>query len=264
MAFVSYAQNFEDVMLWRALGNVKNGFYIDVGANDPVVDSVTKAFYERGWRGINIEPLHEHWIDLEVDRPEDINLECAVGERAGDLELWIPDVRGWATADQEVVKRQQLSGVGGAYKRVPVKTLAEICDQHVQGEIHFLKIDVEGLEEAVISGMDFKRHRPWVLLIEAVEPNSKVEVHDAWEAVILSNGYALAYSDGLNRYYISDEHAELRGDFEYPPNVFDDFVRVDQKKAFDEVGRLERELSSMRESRSWRITAPLRWLCSKF
>ena len=44
MPFVSHAQNFEDVMLWRALGDVKQGFYVDVGAADPVDMSVTKAF----------------------------------------------------------------------------------------------------------------------------------------------------------------------------------------------------------------------------
>ncbi len=56
MTFISYAQNFEDVMLWRALKHVENGFYVDVGAQDPVVDSVSLAFYEHGWRGVHIEP----------------------------------------------------------------------------------------------------------------------------------------------------------------------------------------------------------------
>ena len=43
--FISYAQNFEDVILWRALNHVENGFYVDVGAMDPTEHSVTKAFY---------------------------------------------------------------------------------------------------------------------------------------------------------------------------------------------------------------------------
>ena len=56
MAFVSYAQNFEDVMLWRALRHGEHRFWVDVGAADPDVLSVTRAFSERGWHGINIEP----------------------------------------------------------------------------------------------------------------------------------------------------------------------------------------------------------------
>jgi hypothetical protein len=51
---VSYAQNFEDVMLWRAFKKVACGFYIDVDACDPTEHSVTKAFYARGWRGIKL------------------------------------------------------------------------------------------------------------------------------------------------------------------------------------------------------------------
>lgn len=49
MSFVSYAQNFEDVMLWRALKNVPDGFYIDIGAQDPVKCSVSLGFHLRGW-----------------------------------------------------------------------------------------------------------------------------------------------------------------------------------------------------------------------
>ena len=52
--FVSYAQNFEDVILNRALKSVTNGFYIDIGAEDPVTDSVSLAFYNKGWRGVHV------------------------------------------------------------------------------------------------------------------------------------------------------------------------------------------------------------------
>ena len=58
--FVSYAQNFEDVMLWRAFSHIESGFYIDVGAQHPTIDSVSLAFYERGWTGIDIEPVPEY------------------------------------------------------------------------------------------------------------------------------------------------------------------------------------------------------------
>ena len=88
MSFISYAQNFEDVMLWRAFQHVERGFYIDVGANDPTIDSVTKAFYEVGWHGINLEPLISHHADLVRDRPNDINLICAAGADIGEIELW--------------------------------------------------------------------------------------------------------------------------------------------------------------------------------
>src|SRR3954462_3282364 len=97
MMFISYAQNFEDVMLHRALMGVVNGFYIDVGASDPVLDSVTKAFYELGWTGITIEPEPEVSRKLCEDRKRDINLGVAIGDHAGSGTLFDLKVRGHAT-----------------------------------------------------------------------------------------------------------------------------------------------------------------------
>jgi FkbM family methyltransferase len=228
MSFVSYAQNFEDVMLWRALKHVENGFYIDVGANDPTLDSVTKAFYERGWHGINIEPLPSHYADLIQERPQDINLQCAAGASNGEIEVWECDVRGWATASADVMARHTASGHKGTFHRVPVSRLADICAQHVSGEIHFLKIDVEGFEKSVIDGADFSRFRPWIIVIEATKPNSTEEIHGEWESTVLSADYDLGYTDGLNRFYVAKERDELRNSLRYPPNVFDEFIRSEQ------------------------------------
>jgi len=80
MPFISYAQNLEDVMHYRALRDVKRGFYVDVGANSPDQHSVTRTLYERGWRGINIEPATGFHEQLVAARPDDINLAVAVGD----------------------------------------------------------------------------------------------------------------------------------------------------------------------------------------
>jgi hypothetical protein len=102
VSFTSYAQNYEDVMLARAFKGIEKGFYIDVGAQDPVQDSVTKAFYEQGWRGINIEPVM-HWFDrLCADRPHDINLQLAVSDHPGMLHLFEVMDSGLSTTDPEV------------------------------------------------------------------------------------------------------------------------------------------------------------------
>src|SRR5215469_14821774 len=70
---VSHAQNFEDVMLRRALQDIKRGCYVDIGAGDPDLDSVTRWFYEAGWRGINVEPDPRYFEKLAERRPEDTN-----------------------------------------------------------------------------------------------------------------------------------------------------------------------------------------------
>ena len=231
MNFISYSQNFEDVMLWRALQHVDRGFYIDVGANDPTIDSVTKAFYEAGWRGINIEPLISHHDDLLLDRPNDINLICAAGATLGEIELWECDVRGWATAKEEVIAQLSSLGHRGTLRRVPMRTLADICDEFVKNDIHFLKIDVEGFEQDVLEGADFLRFRPWIIVIESTAPNSTIEIHVQWEHLLLKTNYQLAYADGLNRFYVALEHSELLTSLRYPPNVFDNFTVFSHAKA---------------------------------
>ena len=57
----SYSQFYEDFILISVFHNVKEGFYIDIGANDPNIISVTKSFYLSGWNGINIELLPDKY-----------------------------------------------------------------------------------------------------------------------------------------------------------------------------------------------------------
>ena len=80
---ISYAQNSEDVVLMRAFADETNGFYIDVGAWDPVADSVTKVFYDGGWRGINIEPQPARCKLFEKERQRDTNLNVAISDAEG-------------------------------------------------------------------------------------------------------------------------------------------------------------------------------------
>ena len=87
--FVSYSQDFEDFILFYLFYDKERGFYIDVGANDPNFISVTKAFYERGWYGINIEPLPFKYELLQKFRQRDINIQIGVGKKKGNATLEI-------------------------------------------------------------------------------------------------------------------------------------------------------------------------------
>ncbi|MBD9576654.1 FkbM family methyltransferase [Pseudomonas sp. PDM23] len=247
MSFISYAQNFEDVMLWRALRSIAEGFYIDVGANDPTVDSVTRAFYDAGWHGINIEPISTHYAELQNARPRDINLHCAAGSAAGELSIWQCDVRGWATMSPEIARQHEEAGFSGAWEKTPVRTLSDICREHAPEEIHFLKIDVEGFEHEVIQGMDMRRFRPWLMVIEATVPSSPEENFGTWESALLGNGYTLAYADGLNRFYVADEHRELQQAFVYPPNIFDDFISGQLLQAVDATHVLQAQVEQQQQ-----------------
>jgi FkbM family methyltransferase len=243
MTFISYAQNSEDVLLWRALGHIKDGCYIDVGASDPVEHSVTKAFYDAGWHGINLEPLPAHVAAFAEQRPRDVNLAVAAGSRQGELTLYdVPAVRGWASPKQSVAESHRAEGHEVAELKVPVRTLASVCEEHVRGEIQFLKIDVEGFEGEVLQGMDFGRWRPWVLVIEATLPGRRETSHGTWEHLVTGQRYRFAWFDGLNRYYVAEEHPELLDALKVQPNVFDAFVSWHLDRALHKVQRLDGEL----------------------
>ena len=205
----SHAQAREDVILDYALRGVTHGFYIEVGAQDLVVDSVTKPFYELGWRGINIEPIHEYFRKLQDDRPRDINLLTAVGREPGSAFFHEVLQTGLSTTNARYAQRNAEIGYAVRFYNVACTTLDRICADAECQTMHFLKIDVEGSEKAVLEGFSFDEVRPWVVVIEATEPNSNRPIFADWEELLVAHGYQCAYFDGLNRFYVAIERREL-------------------------------------------------------
>lgn len=226
MMFISHAQNFEDVMLWRALRNIPDGFYIDVGAADPKENSVTRAFYEHGWRGVNIEPEPGYAAALRESRPCDINLEVAAGAVPGTALLHCISGTGLSTFDRAIAEQHTSAGFPPALAvDVEVTTVTQICRAHAPPAIHFLKIDVEGSERDVLLGTDLRAFRPWIILVEATKPFSPEIVSGTFEHLVHEADYQSCWFDGLNTFYIAAEREEhLRGAFQAPPNFFDGFV----------------------------------------
>jgi FkbM family methyltransferase len=255
---ISYAQNREDILLWRALHDLPNGFYIDVGAEDPTQNSVTRAFYERGWHGINVEPVLAHCDKLCNERPRDITLQVAIGDRVGWSTLYeFPDT-GLSTLVEEVASRHQSKGLCYVERRVPIVTLTSLWEGFVKGQVHFLKIDVEGYEPQVLDGMALARYRPWIILIEATEPRTCNGAWHEWEGKILEAQYEFVHFDGLNRWYLAAERSELKERFDAPPNIFDQFELAATVSVCNRLVAVERDLERIRASASWRWTAPLR------
>jgi FkbM family methyltransferase len=225
MPFISYAQNYEDVILWRALRDLEQGYYVDVGAADPEELSVTRAFYERGWSGINVEPLDEYFDKLALARPHDINLKVAAGRETGLRTLHVVDGTGLSTMDPKIAAQHRAAGWRPHEIVVPVVPLEKIFRDCAPPAIHFLKIDVEGAEAEVLEGLNLYLARPWIVVVEATKPFSRASTHGEWEHLLTGHGYSFAYFDGLNRFYVADEFPQLKERLTVPPNVFDDFIR---------------------------------------
>jgi FkbM family methyltransferase len=247
MTFISYAQNLEDVMLWRALKHIDSGFYIDVGANDPNQDSVTRAFYERGWRGINLEPIPNWFEKLQTKRLRDINLQIAAGKEQGEeLFYEIPNT-GLSTSNEIIANSHKCElGFEVLERKVTVRSLTELCLHYHSSPIHFLKIDVEGAEKSVLDGLDLLVIRPWIILIESLFPLTQTQNHEEWEPILLAANYDFVYFDGLNRFYVAKEHQELAISFVSPPNTNDEYMLKSEFEAILKIDSLSDELQMLK------------------
>ena len=220
MSIVSYAQNFEDVLLWRALGDVKDGRYIDIGAHDPVVDSVSQAFYEAGWRGMHVEPLPHYAAKLREARPEELVIEAAVTEAAGPMPFY--ELSGLSSGRADIARHHERSGHVTRKMLVPTVRLDDLL-KLIGADIHWLKIDVEGMEADVLRSWGKSSVRPWVLVVEATFPNTQDPTQHLWLDEVLGRGYEQVFFDGLSCYFVHESHRDLAARFASPANFFDKF-----------------------------------------
>ncbi len=223
--FQSYSQNGEDILLHRCFGDVAVGFYVDIGASASVTDSVTQAFYERGWRGINVEPLPWHVRELNRYRPRDVNFAGVCREAEGPCTFYAAvGLDGLSSLSHEGAVRT-VGEDNVVSMIVQGTTLASLFDKHAPSTVNFLKVDVEGAEAAVLASNDWSRWRPQIVLLEATKPLTQLRSDETCRAILEASGYLYVYFDGLNGYYVSSERSDLAEHFSAPVNFFDNAKR---------------------------------------
>jgi len=220
--FFSYAQNLEDYHLSLLLGDVGRGFYIDVGGGHAVADNVSFWFYERGWRGIVVEPQAEIARAYRLVRPRDATVEALCGAEAGEAVLFQAErFHGLSTTVRQHAEAAEAAGVATVERRLPVTTLAALCAAHAPERVDFLKIDVEGAEASVLAGNDWARFRPRVVVVEAVAPWTMADRSDDFAPILTAAGYRDVFFDGLNRFYLAGEEMHRAARLPAEPTPWD-------------------------------------------
>ncbi|MCL3862719.1 FkbM family methyltransferase [Actinotalea sp. K2] len=262
--FVSYAQHGEDVVLWRALRDIPNGRYVEVGANHPTDLSITRAFYDRGWSGVTIDPVASFAALHRRARPRDTFVQAAVtNEDVENVVLNEFPETGLSTLDAEITERHDAAGHPHHATTVRARRLDAILDDAglAGKEIHFITVDTEGSERAVLQSLDLTHWRPWILVVESTVPLGTAQTHDSWEPALLAAGYTFCMFDGLSRYYVADEHkAHLGPRLSYPACPLDLYARQDTlaaKRTIDEL--TEARDTATDELIRWRTEAIARW-----
>jgi len=279
-----YSQNFEDVLLARCFSQVEHGFYIDVGAQDPEIDSVTRYFYDKGWSGINIEPVTE-FAEAFKSRKRDLTICCAAGSEEEIIPMSITLENGLSTFNPENAANIKELGFQIEKRNIQIRSLDSILEDFgiARTAFEFLKIDVEGYELNVIKGFDLNRYRPKIILCEVTKPNTSTKTKEFVPLcrAIESYGYHRLHFDGLNQWWcLSDLKDEFAKHFELPPGALDSGLITPyggtsaRKKILDLAKKLDEsnqkleeatlKLDAIYRSRSWKITRVLRHFTSVF
>ena len=167
----SYAQEGEDLIVARLVGDKTDGFYVDVGAHHPVRHSNTYRLYRRGWRGINIDATPGSMERFRRLRPRDINVECLVAATTEPRPFHVLAEPALNTASRPLAEQRRAENrhyrVTGTVTLQP-RTLASILREHLPTAqaIDLMSVDVEGLDLEVLRSNDWQSYRPRILLVE--------------------------------------------------------------------------------------------------
>jgi FkbM family methyltransferase len=169
----SYSQEGEDMIYRSFFENRKHykGFYIDVGAHHPFRYSNTLYFYQKGWRGINIEPTPAAKKLFDIFRKRDINLNLGISLDQGMLPFYCFNEPALNSFSKEVVEHKSATTKYYINKVIPVKTLtlAEVLDTYLPpGQvIDFMTIDAEGFDLDVLKSNNWDKYVPLFIIVEA-------------------------------------------------------------------------------------------------
>lgn len=196
----SHSQYYEDVFLASIFRGKGSGYYIDIGANDPDELSNTKSFYLRGWRGINVEPNRILFEKFLAARKEDVNINAGIGAAATEMTFYEMEPHTLSTFNREEILGPLRKGEARVVseKTVPVMTMCDLFRLYVRGkQVDFLSVDTEGFEYEVLSGNDWERNRPSVVVVE-MDRDRKQRVH----ALLAGADYERIHFNGLNAFYV--------------------------------------------------------------
>jgi FkbM family methyltransferase len=170
---ISYSQEGEDMVLKRIFGNISKGCYVDIGAHHPSLFSNTNYFYQKGWRGINVEPMAKSKALFDAERPNDTNLELLVSENEGPVKFYLFEPSLMNTMSEKKAEENKKFDWCRLKETVliPSVPLGKLLDKYLPAEtkINFMSIDVEGEELSVLKSNNWEKYRPEVLLVEFID-----------------------------------------------------------------------------------------------
>jgi hypothetical protein len=206
----SYSQEGEDRILARLFAETphRTGFYVDVGAHDPMRFSNTYLFYRQGWHGVNIDATPGSMQPFEKHRPRDTNVETGIGSDETTAPFYMFNEPALNSFDKELSESRNID----PYKiievvYVPVSPLRHVLHGHLPGEklLSFLNVDVEGRDLDVLNSNDWSVFRPTFVLAECLGSTMEEAIHGPVSELMFSVGYRFIAKTANTAFYQIDE-----------------------------------------------------------
>lgn len=192
-----FSPDREQAMVREFFAARPSGFFVEVGANDPKKDSQSWHLEQAGWTGILIEPQPDLVERLRKERSARVfGVACSSPQHAGGtMRLYVAGP--FSSFDPSLM----VTGVRPEDAiDVPVRTLDDVlAEAETPIPVDLMSVDVEGHELEVLSGFDFQRWRPRLILLE--DHVTDLSKH----RFMKSNGYRLMRRTGLNAWYVPAE-----------------------------------------------------------
>lgn len=146
---MKYSQNNEQEFIenyFLNYGNGNGGKFLDIGAYDPFKFSNTRCLYEKGWRGIYVEPspiCFERFKETYGKDPRIQLLNYAISTNDGSIIFY--ESNGDAISTTSIQHKDKWErGAGVKYQEiiVPTMSMAKLLSQF-GADIDFLSLDTE-------------------------------------------------------------------------------------------------------------------------
>jgi FkbM family methyltransferase len=197
-----YGQHGEDFLTNKIFSGKSTGVYVEIGCLDGIEFSNTYYFEKKGWKGLCIEAHNDFITALNKNRPQAKIVHCAVGEKdIEEVTFYANKIGSLSTLDKGEESRWKEHYkdffFGFEEQKVKMRTLNSIFADTGTTDIDFISLDIEGYEVQALTGIDLKKYRPRLFIIEYKDEDHKGKVDE----ILLTAGYYFLSVIGCNLFY---------------------------------------------------------------
>ncbi|MDR1147179.1 MAG: FkbM family methyltransferase, partial [Spirochaetaceae bacterium] len=196
-------QYFQDLIAYLYLKEKKDGFYIDIGANDGISGSNTYALEQMGWKGVCIEPQPDIFKKLAHFRKCDCYNAALSSVSGENLEFLIAKNFDALSGFGECMTDEHAKIIyeSGAFERINVttKTFAGIMENYPGIKtIDFMSLDVEGYELPILNSINFSEYSFQFITVEENGHGNEINT------LLSKNGYKYLMRAGCDMMFVPD------------------------------------------------------------